>query len=119
MHTCALGMTCKLGLGYAEDGSNAHDSEVSLELTFVMLAEEAAGVRARLQPPSMSMRSWGHASAMANRAFERNLLQLCRLNICESALPHSEHDDAVQSPDQRRLCCEAAHAPVQRKATDN
>ena len=57
MHTCALGMTCKPGLGYAGEGSNAHDSKVSLELTFAMLEEEAAGVRARLQPPSMSMRS--------------------------------------------------------------
>ena len=82
-----------------------------------MLEEEAAGVRARLQPPSMSMRNWGHASAMVNRAFERNLLQLWRLNICNSALLHSARVDTVQSPDQLSLCCEAAHAPLLCKAT--
>lgn len=52
--------------------------------TLLMLDEGAAGVRARLQPPSMSMRSCGHASAMADKALERSLAQLCRLRICSS-----------------------------------
>ena len=52
--------------------------------TLLMPEEQAASVRARLQPPSMSMRSCGHASATADRAVERSFVQLCRLKTCRS-----------------------------------
>ena len=42
------------------------------------------GVRERLQPPSMSMRSCGHPPAMADSAVERSFVQLCKLKICRS-----------------------------------
>ena len=52
-------------------------------ITIVMEEEGGlAGVRARLQPPSMSIRSWGHDSATADSALERSLVLLCRLRIC-------------------------------------
>ena len=52
--------------------------------TLLMPEEQAARVRARLQPPSMSMRSCGHASAMADRAVEHSFVQLCRLKTCRT-----------------------------------
>ena len=53
-------------------------------ITIGMEEEGAAGVRTRLQPPSMSIRSWGHDSATADSALERSLVLLCRLRICTS-----------------------------------
>ena len=58
--------------------------------TIVMEEVGAAGVRARLQPPSMSIRSWGHDSATADSALERSLVLLCRLRICtKGGIHHS------------------------------
>lgn len=50
-------------------------------------------MRARLQPPSMSMRSCGQASATADSATERSLVLLCRLRICTEigGLPQHNH----------------------------
>lgn len=50
--------------------------------------ELVLGVRDRLQPPSMSMRSCGQPPAMADSAVERSFVQLCKLRICRN-MPNS------------------------------
>ena len=62
-----------------------------------MEEEEATGVRARLQPPSMSIRSWGHASATADSALERSLVLLCRLRICKGEEGLSQPNQSVST----------------------
>ena len=46
------------------------------------------GVSARLQPPSISMRSCGHPPAIADKAMERSFVQLCKLSICSNTSNH-------------------------------